>query len=191
MQAVRRLTPGHLSLVLLVVALGACLVLLVLGFKTEKESTVTAYVWVPDNAISMHDLFGGYLRLSPSYGSAVPWEDTDTFGEYQKLNASVNFFVLSGSQIRYFAVLRNADGTVSAVRTTISPEIPARGFWETRTVSFDPATGEVIAYYTRDLVGVIGFGVLSLLIWLIVTMVMFLARVRWDEPMFSMKRARA
>lgn len=191
MQAVRKLTLRRLFLVLLAVALVVCLVLVALGFKTEKEGTVTTYVWVPDNAISTHDLFGEYLQLNPSYESAVLWKDTHLFGEYQKLNASVHFFVLSGSKLRYFAVLRNADGTVSAARTTVSPEIPAQGFWETRTVSFDPATGEVTAQYARSLSSVIVLGLTPLLIWLIGFLVTVLARAQWDEPLFSLKRASA
>ena len=191
MQAIHRLTPWHFSLLLFAVALGVCLVLVVLGFRTEKENTVTVHVWVPDNAASMHDLFGAYLRLGPSYNDAIPWKDTHTFGEFQELDAAINFFVLVDSQIKYLAVLRNADGTVSVARMTVSSEIPAKGSWETRVVSFDPTTGGVTAQYARNFVMIVLSGVLPILTWMFVTAVMALARVRWNEPVFSVRRAPA
>ena len=189
LRGVHRLTPWHFIKLLFVVALGVCLTALVLGLKTEKEHTATDHVWVPGNATSIYDLFG-YLQFRSGFQDSVFWKDTHTFGEYQKLDASANFFVLVDGQIRYLAVLRNADGTVSVARTKVSPKIPKKGFWETRIVSFDLVTGQVTAQYARALDQVIYSAVAPFLLWLLVSILMGMARgLKWSEPVFPLKRA--
>lgn len=182
---VRRLTPGHITALLFLVAAVFCVSFLWQSFKMEREHTVTAQVWVPDNAASIYNLSEG---LQFDY-----WKDTHTFGEYQKLDATANLVALVGDQIKYLAVLRNAEGKVSVARTTVSLGLPGRGIREVRSVSFDQANGKVTAQYSWSLATVLTLGLLAPFIaWVLASLLIaYACRSKWNEPVFPLKRAPA
>lgn len=190
LRGVRRLTPWHITELLFLVAAVFCVSFLWQSFKMEREHTATVQVWVPNNAASIHNLLGG-LELRSGYTASVVWKDTHTLGEYQKLDAAANFVALVDDQIKHLAVLRNADGTVSIARTTVSLGLPGRGIREMQTVSFDRATGKVTAQYSRNLAMVITLGLLAPFVaWLVASLLIAYARrFKWNEPVFPLKCA--
>lgn len=192
LHGVLRLKPWHITIPLFLVAVVFCVGLLWQGLRMEKEHTVTTQVWVPDNAISLFDLFG-YPELRSGYQDSVSWEDTHAFGEYQKLDAAVSFIALVDDQMKYLAVLRNADGKMSVARTTVALGLPRKDIREMRTISFNQATEKVTAQYSRALDLVI---VLGLLVpfgsWLFASaLIAYVCRSKWNKPVFPVKRVSA
>lgn len=159
--------------------------------QAEKEHIETVHVWTPHRAVPIESLFVG-----SGYPRSILGKDTHTLGGYQQLNqleVVANFFAREENQIRYLAIVRKSDGTVSVARMTISANIPARGLLEVRNITFDPATGMVTAQYARPLFQLLVFGViLPSLFWLFVSILMaMVCGSRWNAPMFPPKRVPA
>lgn len=100
---------------------------------------------------------------------------------------------MGDNQIRYLAVLRDADGTVSVARTTVFFKIPGSRIVEAQTVSFDPATGMVTAHYERPLSRFLSIGVTLpfLLLLLANILVGAVLGFAWNTPVFPLKRVPA
>lgn len=190
----RRVTLWQVTILLTLVVIAWSIVVWAHYLQTEEEHIKTVHVWTPDYAVSMHSLFSGGLQLDSAYSGAVYWKDTHPFSEYQKLDATANFVALvGGDQIRYLAVLRNTDGTVSVARATVALEIPGKDILETQTFSFDPAIGMVTVRYARSLLKILAVGVMSpFVIWFFINILMgIVCGFRWNAPIFTLKRVSA
>lgn len=190
LRVVHRLKIWHIMALLALVAIVWGVGLWLHYLQAEKEHIETVHVWTPDHAVPINSLFGVGLRLDSGYDGAIPWTDTHTFGEYQKLDAVANFFAVVGNQIRYLAIVRKSDGTVSVARTTIFANIPDPGFLlELRDVTFDPVTGMVTAQYTRPLSQILNLGMaLPFFMWLLVGLIVAMAcGLKLNKPVFSLR----